>query len=647
MFFAQGLSSFGDWIALFAILALVKRITDNEFAVAAMLVARLGPALIFGPLAGVIVDRWNRKRVMVASDLARGGLIVVLPFIESIGRVVGLHPVVLLFIISAILEMLTLLWAPAKDAALPGLVPRERLTDANGLVAIAAYATFPFAGAAFGLLAVLGRWMGATFDIFREFQFNQEHLAFFLDGATFAVSALIIATIRFPAIPRQKKSLRMRRVLADLSEGIRGIWGHQMIRPWVLGIGMIYVGVGIFIALSVFYVSDVLGAESGGFGLLITAVGAGLGFGFIFSGVIARVIPRDIFFSSVVFALGVSLFAFGSISTLPTGTFIGALVGLFGGLAYPAGLALMQEHAADDMRGRTLASLHSLIRLAVVGSLAAAPVLSKLIDQFFQASDPLLFGQEIDIRGARVVLWVGGISILLASAVTTNAVRARWRGALHTPGIFLVFEGGEGTGKTTQIEKLKTFLESRGRDVVVTREPGGTKIGERIRDVLLDPLVTEMGARTEALLYAADRAQHVKEVIRPELEVGKIVISDRYIDSSLAYQGMARNLGLEKILEISSWATRDLMPDLVFLLDFDPERGLERAGTTDRIEREGLPFHELVRRAYHQLSQRYPERFVIIDGAQAPDEIARQVQEHVAPFLDRAPGKRSPSEVSG
>ena len=611
-----------------------------------MLVARLAPALLFAPFAGVLVDRWNRKRVMVACDLGRGLLIATLPFIESISDAVpGLHPVVLLFVISAVLEMLTLLWAPAKDAALPGLVPRERLTDANGLVAVAAYATFPFAGAAFGLLAVVSRWIGHNVESLREFELNQEHLAFFLDGLTFAMSALIIATLRFPALSKQRRKLRFGRVFADLKEGLSAIWSHQMMRPWVLGIGMIYVGVGVFIALSVFYVSDSLGAGSAGFGLLVTAVGAGLGFGFVFAGVMARVIPRDIFFSAVVFALGVSLFVFGSVSTLTSGIFVGVLVGLFGGLAYPTGLALVQEHAADEMRGRTLASLHSVIRLAVVGALAAAPVLSKLIDEVVRGFDPVVFGQAIDITGARIVLWLGGFSIVLASGVTTNAVRARLRSSLRTPGIFIVFEGGEGTGKSTQMEKLRAFLEAQGREVVVTLEPGGTAIGERIRQALLDPENKSMAPKTEALLYAADRAQHVSEVIRPELQRGKIVISDRYIDSSLAYQGLARNLGLDRILEISSWATDGLMPDVVFLLDYDSERGLQRSGGGDRIEQEGVRFHEVVRRSYHQLSQRFPERFVTIDGSMDPDAIALEVRRHVEPFIDKAPGSRSRSEV--
>jgi dTMP kinase len=200
-------------------------------------------------------------------------------------------------------------------------------------------------------------------------------------------------------------------------------------------------------------------------------------------------------------------------------------------------------------------------------------------------------------------------------------------------GMFIVFEGGEGAGKTTQLAAFVQWLEARGEQVVQTREPGGTAIGERIRELLLDPRAVEMDERTEALLYAADRAQHVAEIIRPALEEKKIVVSDRFIDSSLAYQGVARGLGIDRIFDISSWATDELMPDLVFYLQLDHASGLRRVGEEkDRIETEEDKFHVSVGEAYLRLAQRFPGRFVVVDGSRAPRAIHEEV---VSIFEDR------------
>jgi len=195
--------------------------------------------------------------------------------------------------------------------------------------------------------------------------------------------------------------------------------------------------------------------------------------------------------------------------------------------------------------------------------------------------------------------------------------------------LFLVVEGMDGAGKSTQIERLAAWLTEAGAEPVVTREPGATPIGAKIRDILLDPSHAEMDPRTEALLYAADRAQHAAEVIGPALAAGRVVISDRYVDSSLAYQGLARGLGLERILDLSLWATRDLLPDLVILLDVSPELARGRAGTTDRIEQEAAAFHAQVSEAYRELARRYPDRFAMVDAEAAPDVVEREIRRRV------------------
>ncbi len=204
------------------------------------------------------------------------------------------------------------------------------------------------------------------------------------------------------------------------------------------------------------------------------------------------------------------------------------------------------------------------------------------------------------------------------------------------PGRLIAFEGVEGAGKSTQLALLREALEGRGREVVVTREPGGTPAGERIRAVLLDPEV-ELHPRAEALLFAAARAELVEAVIRPALERGAVVLCDRYLDSSLAYQGGARGLGRGPVTEVNRFATGGLVPDLVVLLDLDPASGLRRrAGELDRIEAQDLAFHRRVRQAFCDLAAADPGRFAVIDAAAPVQEVAARVQAAVRPLLEQA-----------
>lgn len=192
-------------------------------------------------------------------------------------------------------------------------------------------------------------------------------------------------------------------------------------------------------------------------------------------------------------------------------------------------------------------------------------------------------------------------------------------------GYFVVFEGGEGAGKSTQEGLLALALENAGRSVVRTREPGGTPAGEQIRHVVLSPEFAGLDSRAEALLFAAARGEHAARVIRPALERGDIVICDRYIDSSVAYQGIARDLGEDRIRDLSLWATRDLLPDLTIVLDVDPAVGLARFAQRDRLEAEPLGYHEDVRAAYLALAAADPARYLVLDARGGVDEIAAAI----------------------
>jgi dTMP kinase len=212
----------------------------------------------------------------------------------------------------------------------------------------------------------------------------------------------------------------------------------------------------------------------------------------------------------------------------------------------------------------------------------------------------------------------------------------------HTKGgkgrsLFISFEGLEGSGKTTQVNMLHAHLLRMNVDVVSTHEPGGTRIGEEIRRILLNPGFKEMHSMTETVLYAADRSQHYYEVIKPALDEGKVIICDRYIDSTLAYQGVARRVGMEGVQNLNEWITDDFYPDLTFLLEIPYRLGLkrvqERKKALDRIEGESQAFHEQVQEAYKTLAKFFPNRIKVLNGSDKPENIHHNVMQEVTQLL--------------
>lgn len=236
---------------------------------------------------------------------------------------------------------------------------------------------------------------------------------------------------------------------------------------------------------------------------------------------------------------------------------------------------------------------------------------------------------------------------MLTGAYLTSIVRCPWehRHMMTTPlssleptvapqparvsldgGLFITFEGGDGAGKTTQIQRVRQWFEERGHTVLVTREPGGTDMGNELRRLVQNG-PEDVDPRTEALLYAADRAYHVATKIRPALAQGMVVLGDRYIDSSVAYQGAARSLGVDEIRTLSNWATDGLQPHLTFLLDLPPQVGAARGdGNPDRMERESAEFHSRVRTEYLRIADDNMERVVVIDAVGTPDEVFAELR---------------------
>ena len=201
---------------------------------------------------------------------------------------------------------------------------------------------------------------------------------------------------------------------------------------------------------------------------------------------------------------------------------------------------------------------------------------------------------------------------------------------------FIVFEGGEGAGKSTQSAALADYLQARGHEVLCTREPGGTPAAEAIRAVLLDPANAGLDDRAEALLFAAARGDHAARVIRPALERGEIVISDRYLDSSVAYQGVARGLGAQRVAELSLWATGGLVPDLAIVLDVDPALGLARVVGPDRLESEPLEWHARVRQGFLDIAAATPDRYLVLDGSRPAEDLAVEIAVAVSALVGDA-----------
>lgn len=202
-------------------------------------------------------------------------------------------------------------------------------------------------------------------------------------------------------------------------------------------------------------------------------------------------------------------------------------------------------------------------------------------------------------------------------------------------GLFVVFEGGDGAGKSTQVRLLANWLTEQSIAHRVTREPGDTWLGGHLRHLLLDPASGPISPRAEALVYAADKAQHVDEVVIPALTAGEVVLCDRYVDSTLAYQGAGRRMDLTELEHIARWATRDLRPDLTVVLDVDPDIAVHTKAEPDRLESAGREFHRDVRQLFLDLAARDPERYLVLPGRDPRDVVAAQVRDRLRPLLER------------
>lgn len=627
---AMLVSSLGDWTGFVAITALVTRLGGARagYAITGVMLARLLPSLVFGPFAGVFVDRFDRQKLMVFADIGRGTGYAAMAFVGELW---------LIYVLSFSVECLSLVWVPSRDASIPNIVSRRQLSNANSMGLFTSYGTLPLGGIVFTALAGLADGIGGFIDYFEE---SPESLALLLNSVTFAFSAYMIWGLELPERSRRGNGgLRPAQAWEDLRDGIRFLRDHAFQRAMTIGVVLAFTGVGSVIALGPIFAQNTLGAGQAGWGILVTSVGLGLAAGMISVGFLERVIEKETVFPLAMIAAAGLLVVLAMMPNIALAAMLTAVMGSVAGLAWVAGYTLLHENVGDEFRGRTFATLAILSRFGLLASLAGFPALAQALgDHSIAIGDA-----EIDLAGTRLALWFGA-AVVLAGGVSARQGLRRGRRSRPQPlqlrpdlrrserkGVFIVFEGVEGSGKGTQVELAKEFLEGEGHDVLVTREPGGTPLGEGLREVLLGD--QPLDARAEALLFAAGRAQHAVAVIRPALERGQLVICDRYVDSSLAYQGVGRGLGEQDVLSLSAWATQGLFPDLVILLNIDPEEGLERSGGEDRFETEGEEFHEQVADAYLRIADEHPERFVVVDALGTPEEVHERVREAIKRFL--------------
>ena len=632
LWMALSLSSLGDWLGLLALTALAQELATSRqgglYAIGGVLIFRLLPAVLLAPFAGAFADRFDRRRTMVVADSLRCAMFVTLPLVSSLPYLLAM---------SFCIESVSLFWIPAKEASIPNLVPRERLETANQLNLLTTYGSAPVAGAVFALLAVISHALGAGIPFFST---NQTDLALYFDAATFLFSALTVLRLREITGARKPGTAAETgpNLFRSIVEGWQFVAHTPLVRGLVTGIlGAFFAG-GAVIALGRPYV-EILKGGNAGYGVLFAAIFTGLAGGMFVGPRLLKDFSRRRLFGLAIVSAGIALCIVAVLPNLVLALFVTLVLGAFAGIAWVTGYTLLGGEVADEVRGRTFSLVQSLVQVDLLLVLAAAPFVSAAIGEH----SIRIARNQVRMDGVTIVLFVAGLVSVVVGLVSYRQMNDRtvplWRDlwasirgesphatGRGTTGVFVVFEGGEGAGKSTLAVRIAEWLRGTGREVVITRQPGATDVGVQLRTLLLDP-ETSLTPRAEALLYAADRAEHVATVIRPALERGAVVLCDRYIDSSLAYQGAGRDLDPADIARVSRWAADGLVPDLTVLLDVDPEVGLRRAGgQPDRFEAESLDFHQRVRTGFRSLAALEPRRYLVVDAAQPPASVAAQVE---------------------
>ncbi len=676
LLFASATSSIGDWIGLFALIALAETLAGTTrvgaLAVSFVMIARIVPTLFIAPIAGVFVDRWDRKRTMIVTDFVRGAVMLGVAFVGDAFQLV---------IATFAIEVAAALFIPAKDATVPTIVKRRRLVQANQLSLFSTYATLPIGALLAAVVISITERVAARPGMVASYPDAMAFLAerpeavpIILNALSFFASILFIRRMVVPDHHRDAPSGPDRgertNALREFRDGLRFIADKPLIRALVVGIMTAFLAAGAVIGVGEFF-ATILNAGDAGFATLGFVVGTGLVVGIVGAGPLSERVAKERLFAPGVLLAGVALVAAALMPNLVLASLPAFVMGIGAGIAFILGYTMLQEYSEDEIRGRVFATFNTAVRMALFASLVLGPLTifvlgPELTSEQIAAGET---GGEIDdlqdleeqleasggdgfypyqLGGVRITLILGGLIAASGAVWTGTSIRRVLRRReddvatggttsqpLHVRGLFVVFEGGEGAGKSTQVQLLRDSVERHGETVVVTREPGGTPTGEAIRDVVLDAdgAVTP---RAEALLYAAALAEHCTDVLLPALRRGDVVLCDRYVDSSIVYQGVARGLGAAAVAEINDWATGGLRPDLTVLLDVPADVGLARArdvDAPDRLEAAGSDFHEQVNEAFRQRARRDPDHYLVLDATLPVRALEQRIRDHVLGLL--------------
>jgi dTMP kinase len=567
---------------------------------------------------------------MVVCDILRFSLYLSIPIVGNYFW---------LYTASILVEIVTLFWSPAKEASVPNLVPKSKLESANQVSLLAAYGTAPLAAIVFSTLALFIGAINAALG--NTTQASAADVALYLNAISFLFCALTVW--RLKEIPAgSSKKMAQSSIGKSLWEGFAFIKDSKIIRGLIFGMLGAFFAAGAVIGLARTFVDDLKAGEAA-YGILFAAVFFGLALGISFGPRIFAQFSRRRLFGISLTISGLMLVTLSLVLNLVLAIFITILLGLFAGISWVTGFTMLGLEVEDEVRGRTFAFVQSLIRVSLVLVLAIAPLVAAAIGEHTYSFRTT----TVTYNGAAFTMFFAGLIAVLVGVLSYLQMRDRpnvslmsdiksaFRGELGaitgqtTTGVFISFEGGEGSGKSTQTKLLKEWLEKNDETVLLTREPGGTDLGNQLRNILLDNKTGVISPRAEALMYAADRAHHVFSVIRPALERNEIVITDRYFDSSIAYQGAGRVLLPVEVARISRWATESLTPTLTIIMDLPAEIGLGRLHSTDRLESEPLAFHERVRQEYLNLAHQDPERFLVVDASLTIEQIHQLIVERV------------------
>ncbi|MER8186994.1 dTMP kinase [Kitasatospora sp. NPDC094015] len=622
-------------------------------ALAAVFGARLLATLLFGvallgpvhKLAGGRLDgRWS----LFGADAVRAVLIGLAPWWVTWAPGSAVWPLLATAFVAGAAERI---WTIGKAAAVPGLLPAadpyapaaERRPSAAGLDAVrtldgrTGWATVPLAATALVLLTLLNNVFAAAGS--HWLRANQATTAALGAALLFAASAVLIYLQQLPSAgPVAPRSpLQGLRAPTDAAPGGSALRkGRTGSAPYfTFAVAAAYATMAGVGALGLLTAVDHRAGPIG-YGLLVLAAAGAPALGIRLTRATLPALSRRRLLALALLVEGVTLILAGLVLDFVLVLLLTVLAGLAAGVVVATGRTLLAQEIEESRLPKVTEHLYAVLRTVVAAALVGLPLIAAAYGEVEYGE--IRPGGFTFIHGgaALAVLTAGLLTLVLAAVVLlktddrrgtvplgrelVQALRGSATVAPHRTtgtGFFIALEGGDGAGKSTQSQALAEWIRSKGHEVVLTREPGGSPIGQRLRSLVLDVGNTGLSHRAEALIYAADRAEHVENVIRPALARGAVVITDRYMDSSIAYQGAGRDLAATEVARISRWATGGLVPDLTVVLDVDPAAARERfTEALDRLESEPTEFHQRVRSGFLALAAADPARYLVVDGSQ-------------------------------